>query len=103
MRALVLATLLVLGAAAPAQAAPAEVAAMDYWHYIATYATEEECDEEGAIVRDHFHALHVRYAAGWRPNTSGPTRGSFPPFTGDRVRFPGPRGEPSLSPGKCGP
>jgi hypothetical protein len=52
MRALVLAILLVLGAAAPAQAAPAEVAAMDYWHYIATYATEEECDEEGAKIPD---------------------------------------------------
>ena len=62
MRALLLATLLVLATAAtaPAQAAPAttapaqaastEVAAMDYWQYMATFATEEECEAEGAKI-----------------------------------------------------
>jgi hypothetical protein len=51
MRALLLAALLLLGgAAAPAQATPDPVRAMDYWHYIATYATEEECEEEGAKI-----------------------------------------------------
>lgn len=67
MRALLLATLLLL-AAAPAQAAPAQaasartapaqavsaqaapVAAMDYWQYMATFATEEECEAEGAKI-----------------------------------------------------
>ncbi|NUT49177.1 MAG: hypothetical protein HOV94_17980 [Saccharothrix sp.] len=51
MRALVLATLLFLAAAAPAQAAPA-TAEMDYWQYMATFATEEECHEEGAKIPD---------------------------------------------------
>ncbi|MEU4765926.1 hypothetical protein AB0H12_21975 [Actinosynnema sp. NPDC023794] len=54
MRALLLATLLLLGAgtaqAAPAQASPAEAAAMDYWQYMATFATEEECEAEGAKI-----------------------------------------------------
>ncbi|MCC8250016.1 hypothetical protein [Saccharothrix luteola] len=69
MRALLLATLMLLGAgtaqAAPAHAAPAPVtparaaaaqashagvAAMDYWQYMATFATEEECEAEGAKI-----------------------------------------------------
>ncbi|WP_158845851.1 hypothetical protein [Saccharothrix deserti] len=60
MRALVLATLLLLAAApaqaaraaqaAPAQAASTQAAAMDYWQYMATYATEEECEAEGAKI-----------------------------------------------------
>jgi hypothetical protein len=62
MRALLLATLLLLAAAsaqaAPAQAASAHavsaqaapIAAMDYWQYMATFATEEECEAEGAKI-----------------------------------------------------
>ncbi|MER5267427.1 hypothetical protein ABTZ99_35565 [Actinosynnema sp. NPDC002837] len=61
MRALLLATLLLLGAgtaqaapalAAPALAEPAQAApaAMDYWQYMATFATEEECEAEGAKI-----------------------------------------------------
>lgn len=67
MRALLLATLLLFGAgiahaapavpgqvtpvrAAPAQASPAEATAMDYWQYMATFATEEECEAEGAKI-----------------------------------------------------
>ncbi len=60
MRALLLATSLLLAAATTAHSAPAhaatahaatsEVAAMDYWQYMATYATEEECEAEGAKI-----------------------------------------------------
>ncbi|ROP42679.1 hypothetical protein [Saccharothrix texasensis] len=71
MRALLLASLLILGAAqsAPAQAAPAQAApaqaspvqaAMDYWQYMATFATEEECEAEGAKIPEG-----VDYYACW--------------------------------------
>ncbi|XVS61049.1 hypothetical protein ACQPYE_22365 [Actinosynnema sp. CA-299493] len=70
MRALLLATLLLLGAGAgaaqaapalapaPVRAAPAE--AMDYWQYTATFATEEECEAEGARIPEG-----VDYYACW--------------------------------------
>ncbi|WP_033442489.1 hypothetical protein [Saccharothrix sp. NRRL B-16314] len=45
MRALVLAALLLLGA--PPASATVAPAAMDYWQYVATYATEQECEEAG--------------------------------------------------------
>ncbi|WP_367128579.1 hypothetical protein [Saccharothrix sp. HUAS TT1] len=49
MRALVLATLLLL-AAAPAHAAPSQAAPRDYWQYVATYATERQCEEAAEDV-----------------------------------------------------
>ena len=48
MRALVVAALLALSAAtAPASAAPGQAVAMDYWQYVATYDTKQECEEAG--------------------------------------------------------